>query len=90
MAKKIEMPTFDGTDLIGWIARAEQHFEIQGTLEELKIFLAPVSMEGVPLHWLRWLRQKNPQLSWNLLKEKLMQRYTNDISENPNKHLNGT
>ncbi|KAG8634577.1 hypothetical protein MANES_17G059650v8 [Manihot esculenta] len=64
MAKKMEMPDFDGTDPVGCVARSEQFFEIQNIPEETKVPLALVSMEGAPLHWLRWLRQRNPLLTW--------------------------
>lgn len=60
IAKKVEKPNFDGTDPIEWIARTEQSFKIQNIPEELKISLALISMEGAPLHWLRWMRQRNP------------------------------
>lgn len=87
VSKKIEMPNFDGSDPVGWIVRAKQLFEIQNIFEEHKISLALVSMEGAPLHWLGWLRQRNPQLIWDQLRRELMQRYSDDISENPYEHL---
>uniref|UniRef100_A0A2C9U3L8 Retrotransposon gag domain-containing protein n=1 Tax=Manihot esculenta TaxID=3983 RepID=A0A2C9U3L8_MANES len=84
---KVEMPDFDGTDPVGWVARSEQFFEIQNIVEETKVPLALVSMEGALLHWLRGLRQRNPLLTWEQLREELMQRYSEDLSENPYKHL---
>lgn len=71
VAKKVEMPDFDGTDPVGWVARTEQFFEIQSIPEETKVSLALVSMEGASL---RWLHQRNPQLTWNQLREELRER----------------
>jgi hypothetical protein len=36
-AKKVELPSFDGEDPVGWITRAETYFEVQGTSEAVKI-----------------------------------------------------
>lgn len=45
--KKVELPSFNGDDPIGWITRAETYFEVQNTGEEVKIKLAKLSMERV-------------------------------------------
>lgn len=34
-AKKVELPTFDGKDLVAWIARAETYFEVHRTSEDV-------------------------------------------------------
>ncbi|KAF2317495.1 hypothetical protein GH714_023053 [Hevea brasiliensis] len=74
-AKKVEMTSFDGIDPIGCIARAKQYFEIHATSPNLKVSFALVSMEGPPLHKLRWLHQHNPRLTWDQLTIELLQRY---------------
>lgn len=43
---KIELPTFEGTDSIGWLARVEKYFAIHHTREDLKVPTAFISMEG--------------------------------------------
>ncbi|KAF2317247.1 hypothetical protein GH714_019351 [Hevea brasiliensis] len=58
VAKKVDMPSFDGSDPIGWLARTHQ-----------------------------WLRQRNPQLTWEQLQEELVQRYGDDLAENPYEHI---
>ncbi|KAF2321414.1 hypothetical protein GH714_041007 [Hevea brasiliensis] len=45
VAKKVDVPSFDGNDPVGWLARTEQYFEIHGVQNELKVSLALVSME---------------------------------------------
>ncbi|XP_021635852.2 uncharacterized protein LOC110632058 isoform X1 [Hevea brasiliensis] len=87
VTKKVEMPSFDGADPVGWVARTEQYFEIHGIQNELKVSLALVSMEGALLQWLQWLRQRNPQLTWEQLWQELMQRYSDEMSDNPYEHL---
>lgn len=66
-AKKVELPNFDGIDPVGSIAKADQYFILHSTLENLKVHLPFVCMESVTLHWVRWLRQRNPALSWTQL-----------------------
>lgn len=73
VAKKVEMPNFDGTDMVEWVPRTEKFFGIQDTAEEIKISLALVSMEGSPLQLLCWLQQRNLQLTCAQLREELMQ-----------------
>lgn len=66
---------FRGEDPIGWIARAEKFFEIHNTEEEAKTQLAFISMEGLAVHWFKFLKKKNPDLSWEKLMTALIQRY---------------
>ena len=50
LPQKIKIPTFNGSDAIGWIARAENFFEMNQTEENQKITLAMISMEGYTFH----------------------------------------
>lgn len=50
-AKKVELPTFDRTDPVAWITRAETYFEVQRTSEEVRLQLSKLSMEGATIHW---------------------------------------
>ncbi|WVZ23343.1 hypothetical protein V8G54_001887 [Vigna mungo] len=63
-AKKVELPSFDGTDPVGWITRAETYFEVQGSTEEVKARLAKLSMEGATIHWFNLLQEAEVGLSW--------------------------
>lgn len=49
--KRVELPTFERDDPLGWIARAEQLFTIQQVEEEQKIRLTLICMEGGAVHW---------------------------------------
>lgn len=73
--RRLELPVFSGEDPIGWLARAEQYFELQQTPAEKKVPMALVGMDGSALHWIRWLRQTTPDMSWETLKTALIKRY---------------
>ncbi|GER50518.1 ty3-gypsy retrotransposon protein [Striga asiatica] len=45
-SKHIDLPCFDGTDPIGWIARAEQFFLVHHTKENFKVASAFICMHG--------------------------------------------
>ncbi|WVZ22625.1 hypothetical protein V8G54_001169 [Vigna mungo] len=82
-AKKVELPSFDGTDPMGWITRAETYFEVQGSTEEVKVRLAKLSMERATIHWFNPLQEAEVGLSWTKLKRELIGRYGGRISGNP-------
>lgn len=52
LVKTLEIPRFNGNYPIGWLARAEQYFELNGTRPEFKVMMARVCMEEGILHWL--------------------------------------
>ncbi|KAL5192892.1 hypothetical protein HKD37_20G055210 [Glycine soja] len=53
---KVELPTFEGSDPLGWVARAERFFKVQQIKPTEKLRLAFISMEGKA-------KSKNP--SWD-------------------------
>lgn len=50
-AKKVELPAFEGDDLVDRITRAETYFEVQRISKGVRIQLAKLSMEGATIHW---------------------------------------
>ncbi|WVZ17573.1 hypothetical protein V8G54_010555 [Vigna mungo] len=82
-AKKVELPSFDGTDPVGWITRAQTYFEVQGSTEEVKVRLAKLNMEGATIHWFNLLQEAEVGLSWTKLKRELIGRYGGRTSDNP-------
>ncbi|XP_027936242.1 uncharacterized protein LOC114191269 [Vigna unguiculata] len=86
-AKKVELPSFDGIDPVGWITRAETYFEVQGSTEEVKVRLAKLSMEGATIHWFNLLQESEKDLSWAQLKRELIGRYGGRTSNNPFEEL---
>ncbi|GAU42077.1 hypothetical protein TSUD_326550 [Trifolium subterraneum] len=73
--KKVELPLFDGEDPAGWISRAEVYFRVQETRPEVKVNLAQLCMEGATIHFFNSLLNENEGLSWEALKEALLERY---------------
>ncbi|GAU49450.1 hypothetical protein TSUD_137940 [Trifolium subterraneum] len=73
--KKIELPMFDGKVPAGWISRAEVYFRVQETTPEVKINLAQLCMNGPTIHFFNSLLNESEDLTWNQLKEALLERY---------------
>ncbi|MCI57590.1 retrotransposon-derived protein PEG10-like, partial [Trifolium medium] len=73
--KKVELPSFDGDDPAGWISRAEVYFRVQGTTPKVKVSLAQLCMEGSTIHFFNSLIGEDEELTWEMLKEALMERY---------------
>ncbi|OMO77475.1 Retrotransposon gag protein [Corchorus olitorius] len=48
---KLECPQFNGDDFVGWLSQIEQFFEADGTVENQKIRLVMLHMEGRALNW---------------------------------------
>lgn len=58
--KKVELPIFEGSDLLGWVARAEKFFKVQQFRPLEKLRLAFISMEGNDVHGSKF-GTKNPR-----------------------------
>ena len=50
-ARRLELPIFDGTDLDGWVFRAERFFDLNVMLENVKLEATILSMEGEAIAW---------------------------------------
>jgi hypothetical protein len=42
----VKLPLFDGEDPVAWITRVEIYFDAQNTMDEMRVKLARLSMEG--------------------------------------------
>ncbi|WJX10635.1 hypothetical protein P8452_01329 [Trifolium repens] len=73
--KKVELPMFNGEDPAGWISRAEVYFRVQGTRPEVKVSLAQLCMEGPTIHFFNSLFNEEEEVTWEQLKEALLERY---------------
>ncbi|PWA86439.1 Ankyrin repeat-containing protein [Artemisia annua] len=74
--RKLKMPLFDGEDVYGWVYQAERFFEVQGLIttgERLRA--AVLSLEGSALSWFRWTNNREPFISWEELKRRLLHRF---------------
>ena len=71
----LTMPTFDGTDALSWLTRAEQYFLVAGTLPENRLDVAMVALAGPALPWFQLLHRRLPTLTWDHLKLEIMKRF---------------
>ncbi|MCI02697.1 retrotransposon gag protein, partial [Trifolium medium] len=85
--KKVKLPLFDGEDPVAWITRAEIYFDVQNTLDDMRVKLARLSMEGATIHWFNLLMETEDELSWEKLKRALIARYGGRRLENPFEEL---
>ncbi|MCI29512.1 retrotransposon gag protein, partial [Trifolium medium] len=85
--KKVKLPLFEGEDPVAWITRAEIYFDVQGTVDEMRVKLARLSMEGSTIHWFNLLMETEDDLSWEKLKKALIARYGGRRLENPFEEL---
>lgn len=76
--KKVVLPAFEGEDPLGWVARAEKFFEVQGVKSTEKLHLAFISMEGNAVHWYQFWRQKAKKASWEEFTAALLRRFGGD------------
>nr|CAD1835788.1 unnamed protein product [Ananas comosus var. bracteatus] len=73
---KIDFPRFKGTeDPTSWLCRAENFFEIHGILEEEKVRIAFINMEGDAQLWYQLFKEEQGLVTWESFKEGLNIRY---------------
>ncbi|KOM51969.1 hypothetical protein LR48_Vigan09g062800 [Vigna angularis] len=73
--KRVELPTFEGTDPMGWIAKAEKFFDLQNVTEREKMKLVYICMEGGASYWFRFWRKKTRHPTWSLFTAALTRRF---------------
>ena len=61
----LAMPSFDGTEAVGWLARAVQYFLVSNTPLENRVKVAMVALTGPALPWYQLLIKHIPTLSWD-------------------------
>ncbi|PKI68034.1 hypothetical protein CRG98_011630 [Punica granatum] len=65
---KLEFPKFNGEEVENWLYRCEQFFEVDRTLEELKLKLVVIHLEGRALQWhqsyMKSLAVEGKNVSW--------------------------
>ena len=73
--RKLDLPTFDGTDPDAWIFRAERYFAVNGLTEKEQLEAVGVCFEGEAQSWLRFEERDTPFSFWEELKTQLLQRF---------------
>lgn len=78
---KMDLPTFDGSDPLGWLARADQYFLVHSTSTDMKLKLAVIAMAGATMSWIQLLLRRNPQLTWSKFSQELLERFGEDLHQ---------
>lgn len=60
----MEFPKFHGEDVLGWVYKCDQLFEVDGTSELPKVKIASIHLDGKALLWHQALMKTFPNGSW--------------------------
>lgn len=67
--RKLEIPSFDGSDPDGWILRVELYFTLNRLSQEEKIDVSFIAFEGAALKWFQWENHRHPISRWEDLRK---------------------
>ena len=56
----LEMPIFEGEDLMGWLTKTARYFRLLAVKEEDTLEAVMVAMDGEALGWFQWWESWNP------------------------------
>ena len=87
LTRKIELPTFDGENADDWVVRVEQYFELQAFTAEEKIRAVRMCFEGDALSWYHWERDRNPFVSWEQMKDRVLENFSTVQDLTPGERL---
>lgn len=73
--KKVELPTFEGNNPLGWISRAEKFFQVQKVQDQERMRLAYICMEGDANHWFQFWADKVEEPTWDEFVKALIERF---------------
>ncbi|KAG6414291.1 hypothetical protein SASPL_127009 [Salvia splendens] len=71
----MSLPSFDGTDAIGWLTRASQYFMVNKTPTAKRLDLALIALSCPALPWVQILMRRYPSLSWDQFGHELLVRF---------------
>lgn len=84
---KMDFPKFEGGDPRGWILKAEKYFRYCQTLDEMKIEIAAMYLEGDALDLFAWINNERTIVYWEELVKVLQENYGPPELQNPDEHL---
>ena len=76
---KLECPRFEGYDFLGWYMKVEQFFEAVGTLEEEKVQIVMIHLDGKALQWhQRYMKTKGSlkEVKWSVYAQDMRARFS--------------
>ncbi|KAG6405915.1 hypothetical protein SASPL_133509 [Salvia splendens] len=71
----MELPSFDGTDVCGWLSRATQYFIVNKTPINQRVDLAMNALSGPVTPWIQLILRRCPNLSWDQFSQELLIRF---------------
>ncbi|XP_010523342.1 PREDICTED: uncharacterized protein LOC104801707 [Tarenaya hassleriana] len=78
--KKLEMPIFEGTNVAGWVVRAERYFKYGAIRDQDKLPIATLSIDGEALNWYDWQNDEDPFVDWKDFKSQLLERFADQLA----------
>lgn len=84
---KLEVPQFDGSDLMGWIFKITQFFDYHSMPDHERLPIASFYMEGLALAWYQWMTRNQQISSWPDLLQALEARFASSHYEDPTRTL---
>ena len=82
-AVKLDIPRFDGRDPLRWIFKITQLFQYQNTLEEDRITVASLYLDGAALSCYQWMFSNDFITSWNGFLQALESQFAPTFYDDP-------
>ncbi|XP_057766739.1 uncharacterized protein LOC130987132 [Salvia miltiorrhiza] len=72
---RMDIPMFDGTDPIAWLAQSEQYFLVHRTPPSDRVQLALIAMSGRAMFWAQWVLRRSASIEWSQFSQELIERF---------------
>ncbi|KAJ1397185.1 Retrotransposon gag domain [Sesbania bispinosa] len=81
--RKLEIPLFSGDDAYGWVNRVGRYFNLKGVLEQERLQVVMVAMEGRALTWFQWWEFCTVNRTWEDFRTAVIRRFQPSMTQNP-------
>ncbi|KAL6579078.1 hypothetical protein OROMI_009294 [Orobanche minor] len=88
--KSRELPLFDGSDPMAWLAQAEQYFLVHNTAASERVSLALIAMSGRAMFWAQWAMRRCPGILWEQFSRELIERFGDSSTKNAYEAMHST
>ncbi|CAM8893647.1 unnamed protein product [Rhodiola kirilowii] len=72
---RIDVPTFNGDQVVGWTFQMERYFEHQGIPPEQRLTVAMFYISGEALEWYQWMHSTHQLTDWKAFIKDLNKRF---------------
>ncbi|KAJ1415921.1 Retrotransposon gag domain [Sesbania bispinosa] len=87
--RKLGIPLFSGDDAYGWVNRVERYFNLKGVMEQERLQVVMVAMEGRALTWFQWWEFCTVNRTWEGFRTAVIRRFQPSMAQNPYELLLG-